>query len=716
MHRAQPGLAETPSVDTRPNIVLMMADDMGMGDTSAYQDITGNRDAEQVHTPNMERLARRGVRFTDAHTPSTRCTCTRYGLLTGRYPWRSRMKHFVLFGAQGDPLIEADRPTLAVLMRRAGYRTGMVGKWHLGLRYRRSDGSPAAGWEDADLTRPLLDTPLDHGFDFCRITSRSHGTSGPRPPRSRNRPNQTVGPGHIHGRTAIGATGRGRQLVDDGPDAYVLSELGGRNSDHALAFLKGELGGGENEAQPFCLYYACNANHTPHTPDSHIGDRPVAGAGRTVAGEPAGRRGDFIYENDAALGRLLDYLQRAGDPRRPSQKLIENTIVLFTSDNGAERHEITATGPFRSNKGSAYEGGHRVPLIVAWPHGGVGDGDASTAGETNDSLVGLQDLYATLADALQLELPELRAGEKGAEDSLSMLDAWCGESLPNRPLFVNDHKQAKDRAAVAMRRDDPIVGGQRIDGHWKIFFDASLLRFAQARPVELYDLATDPRETTDRLDDPELKALVQHLSRVALQHRTAGGHRLVETAGASVTFDCRSPYSTPNPSESSRRIAAGNTLTGQPIRGARVSASLGQGERVTMTLAAESAGTASQPGPHFAVNSRGVGVSGGRFDQVDGGEVLRIQFDRDVILQSVAVVAGNGACGGFYRVGESAPLAIYCVDGDNDQRDQSGVLSDIGVLREGEVLRLSSAPHYGVEPPGQWRLGAVTVRLLRSAK
>ncbi|MFP6762681.1 MAG: sulfatase-like hydrolase/transferase, partial [Planctomycetaceae bacterium] len=137
-----PACADT----TRPNIILLMADDMGMGDTSAFQDFTGNGDDVQLTTPQMERLARMGVRFTDAHTPSSRCSPTRYALLTGRYPWRSRLKHWVLFGAQGDPLIEADRPTVANLLREAGYRTGMVGKWHVGLRYRRADGQPAAGW------------------------------------------------------------------------------------------------------------------------------------------------------------------------------------------------------------------------------------------------------------------------------------------------------------------------------------------------------------------------------------------------------------------------------------------------------------------------------------------------------------------------------------------------------------------------------------------
>ena len=180
------------AVTPPPNIIVMMADDMGMGDTSAYQDFTGNPDDAQLHTPNMDRLARMGVRFTDAHTPASRCTTTRYGLLTGRYSWRSRLKYWVLFGNQGDPLIEPDRPTIASMLRDNGYATAMFGKWHVGLRYAQTDGSPAAGWPDADLTQPLHTSPLDHGFDIARFTSRSHGTSGPNPaaksPKKRNSP------------------------------------------------------------------------------------------------------------------------------------------------------------------------------------------------------------------------------------------------------------------------------------------------------------------------------------------------------------------------------------------------------------------------------------------------------------------------------------------------------------------------------------------------
>ncbi|MEM0969721.1 MAG: sulfatase-like hydrolase/transferase, partial [Verrucomicrobiota bacterium] len=398
-----------------PNIVLFLADDMGMGDTSAYQDVTGNSDEVQLHTPNLERLAADGIRFTDAHTPASRCSPTRYGLLTGRYPWRSRLKWFVLFGAQGDPLIEADRPTLATMLQDHGYATGLFGKWHVGLRYRSAEGAPAAGWKDADLNQSLYTSPLDHGFDVARFTSRSHGTSGPgmsKKGKSTNGPDQTVGPGWLWGRDAIGATSKGRAIVETpNPNAYVLTELGEKNSDHAMSFLDEQV----STEKPFFLYYPAHANHGPYTPSPSIAGVPVAGASKTKAGELMDARHDLIYENDVAVGRLLDWLDKMDDPRNPGKKLRENTLFIFTSDNGAERNNNVATGPFRSNKGSCFEGGHRVAFLASWPAGGI------PAGVTNPTPIGLQDLYATVAELLEVDLPEVRQGEKGGEDSVSIL-------------------------------------------------------------------------------------------------------------------------------------------------------------------------------------------------------------------------------------------------------------------------------------------------------
>ncbi|MFT5464920.1 MAG: arylsulfatase A [Verrucomicrobiales bacterium] len=654
----------------------MMADDMGMGDTSAYQDFTGNADDVQISTPNMEKLARMGVRFTDAHTPASRCSPTRYALLTGRYAWRNRLKHWVLFGSQGDPMIEADRPTIASMLRDVGYGTAMVGKWHVGLRYTRSDGSAAAGWEDADLTKPLHTSPIDNGFDYARFTSRSHGTSGPDPNHKnktkRNTANQNVGPGHIHGKDIVGATGDGKRLVSaEHPDAYVLTKLGSRHSNHAFEFLESHLAGESTKQRPFFLFYPSNSNHGPYTPDEAISGTPVAGASRTKSGKPMDARHDYIYENDVALGRLMDWLEATADPRNPGKNLVETTLVIFTSDNGAEITSKVATGPFRSHKGSCYEGGHRVAFIAAWGRGGIGDGDALTPGLTNESVIGLQDLYATFAELAGQQLPDPRAGEKGGEDSVSVLTALRGEHVGERmPIFFNDHVERKiDPAVAAMRFDD----GQ---GKWKIFFDAELIRDGVAKPFELYELGADPKESTNLIDRPELKPVVDRLTALALNHRNAGGHRLAELgSGARDVFEFRN----------------GVEFKGKVGRGG-----------LKLDLTANRGG--------FTASANGLGLTGGEFDQVDAGEALEIRFNRDVVIESAAIVAGNGVCGGFYKVGDGAPLAIYCVDADIDAKDQQGILSDIGVLKAGETFRLDSSSHFGSEPAGRWRLATLTVR------
>ncbi|MDF1824968.1 MAG: arylsulfatase [Verrucomicrobiales bacterium] len=679
-------LSAAPALD-RPNVIFMMADDMGMGDSSAYQDFTGNADEVQVATPSMERLAAMGVRFTDAHTTSSRCSPSRYGLLTGRYPWRNRLKHWVLFGTQGDPMIERDRPTLATMFKEAGYETSMAGKWHVGLRFRRSDGSPAAGWEDADLTQPLYDAPVDHGFDRALYTSRSHGTSGPdagaKKAKQKNGPAQSVGPGHLHGRSVIGATGEGKALVSEGPKAYVLSELGGRHSGFALECLSSHLAGGENEEAPFFLYYPSPSNHSPYTPDEEIGGKASRGASRTKSGDPMDLRHDFIYENDLILGRFIDWLESSDDPRNPGAKLIENTIVVFTSDNGAEKNSDIATGPFRSHKSSSYEGGHRVPFLMAWPAAGIGDGNASSPGLTNATPISHVDVFATFADILGVPLPDLRAGEKGAEDSISMLPVWKGgEKGRAIPMFAHDHKESKpDPAVAAVRLDDPTVEGTGYAGQWKIFYDPSLLRGGETMPVELYELGADQREENNRISEPELQPLVSHLNELAELHRNAGGHRIAGLVS---------------------RQGSVFELSGKDELYPELKLSDGG---VHMTIR-PSAG-------ELHANPRGIGVTTGKVKQVEGGEFLTMTFDEDVVLQHCAVVAGNGECGGFYQIGDDAPLAIYCVDGDIDDKDQSGVLSDLGVVKKGEKVVLSSAPHFGTETPGQWRLKSVSIRTLK---
>ena len=163
-----------------------------------------------------------------------------------------------------------------------------------------------------------------------------------------------------------------------GPARACAHDAQCRHWANAKQFLSDHLDNAEHAEKPFFLYYPANSNHSPYTPDKAIEGRPVLGAAKSKAGKGMSTRYDFIYENDVALGLLMDFLESTNDPRSPGSKLSENTIVVFTSDNGAESKAKVATGPLRSNKGSAYEGGHRVPYIVAWPAGGVGNGDAES--------------------------------------------------------------------------------------------------------------------------------------------------------------------------------------------------------------------------------------------------------------------------------------------------------------------------------------------------
>jgi arylsulfatase A len=366
----------------------------------------------------------------------------------------------------------------------------MSGKWHVGLTYRNASGKPAASYKEADLRQGIADGPLNHGFDFFHGTARSHPTSSAQ--------------GWLFGDRVVAATMPNK--VDK--SKYVLSQTGPTNHKMAMQFLREHLAHDEQQNKPFFLYYACHSNHTKHTPCKTIDGRPVQGQSH-----PGGKRSDFIYENDVALGLLLEFLETEDDPRREGSKLLENTLVIFTSDNGAESKAKTATGPLRSHKGSAYEGGHRVPLIASWPMGGVGDGTAESKGQSSDFPVSLVDLFATFADVTGSPLPQ-----DAAEDSFSILNALRNKPPTSRPpLIHHDHMEAgkpKSSAVawLAIRADDPVVNGENISGKWKLFVDEGLLIHGKARARELYDLSKDLAETKNRIDESDLKALIRDLT------------------------------------------------------------------------------------------------------------------------------------------------------------------------------------------------------------
>ena len=359
----------------RPNIVVILADDLGYGDVGAFN--PGGR----IPTPHLDRLAREGMRLTDAHTASAVCTPTRYALLTGRYPWRTRLPRGVLWG-NGDALIEPGRMTLASLLRDAGYHTAGIGKWHLGLRWAAAAGSTpdrttnteTAPVDWIDYTARITDGPTHHGFtEFfglpASLDMRDYvyvdGDRVHEPPTTTLAGVPASVPGfHRPGRA--GASFRPER---------VLGDLTSR----AVQYVRARAGG----AQPFFLYFALASPHTPVLPTA-------AFAGRTGLGAYA----DFVAETDAAIGELLQALEQSGAAK--------NTLVIFASDNGpapianmieslrAQGHD--PAGGWRGAKQDLYEGGHRVPFIVKWP-------GAVAPGSTSRALVGLVDVLATIAEA-----------------------------------------------------------------------------------------------------------------------------------------------------------------------------------------------------------------------------------------------------------------------------------------------------------------------------
>jgi arylsulfatase A-like enzyme len=479
---APPSDAEKGGDLSHPNIVFFLADDMGIGDTSAYQDWTGNADAVQLHTPGIDRLARMGIRFTDAHSPSSVCTPTRYAFLTGRYSWRTSLKHKVLFGPMADPLIERERVTLPEILRSAGYSTALVGKWHLGLTYSRSDGRAAGSWKEADLRLLLQDGPLDHGFDYAFFTARSHLSSS--------------SAGWFENRRAINSRPEGPKIVS----GYDMSRTGEMNFRHARKFLDGHFAGPQRD-RPFFLYYAANSNHTPYTPSRQVNETPVLGHSRNLDGGTAGDRGDFIYENDAAVQELLGYLEEHDDPRRPGRKLMENTLFIFTSDNGSELGGRVSVGPLRGMKERIHEGGHRVPFVALWIAGGVGDGDSSTPGLSSGYLFGLNDMYGTFAELTGQSLPGL---QEGGEDSQSILGALRpgGRAIPSRDAIVL-HDDASLGPALAIR-----------EGPWKLIVSSDLIWRGVLVPIALFNLDENLQEAEsgNLLRDPAQAERVKDLS------------------------------------------------------------------------------------------------------------------------------------------------------------------------------------------------------------
>lgn len=465
--------------DVRPNVVLVYADDMGYGDLGVQ-----NPDSK-IPTPNLDRLAGEGMRFTDAHSSSGICTPSRYALLTGRHHWR---KFHGIVQAFGPSVFDAERLTMAEMFRAAGYATACVGKWHLGW-----DWSAIRRGEAFDWSQPIGDGPLAHGFDHYfgddvpnfppyawieddRVLEAPTVPYVPDPRPTEGNPEGRPGP-----------------MVAGWRQDAVMPRL----TEHAVDWIAARAA----DEAPFFLYFPWTSPHAPIVPAE-----PWRGS------TEAGGYGDFLHQSDAHLGAVLDALDEHG--------LAERTIVVFTADNGPEhyayervrRHEHRSVGPLRGLKRDLFEGGHRVPFLVRWP--GVVE-----PGAVCDALVGQVDLMATFAAALDVALPD-----DAAEDSFDLTPLLRGAGGSGRTFHV--HNTQPDRYAI--RSEGWLLVDAPSGHHTRVpAWFAEAEGYATEAPGALYDLDADPGQRRDLCAAhpekvAELRAL---LARVRAQGFSVRRHR-----------------------------------------------------------------------------------------------------------------------------------------------------------------------------------------------
>ena len=395
-----------------PNIVFVLFDDMGYGQPQSYSAKSALR------TPNLDKLATQGMRFTDAHTGAAVCTPTRYGVLTGRYP--SRIGQFGVLTTFSKPIIPPGRTTVASMLKQKGYSTACIGKWHLGMDW--VEGKPGSE-KEVPIGAKMTGGPNSLGFDYFY--------------------------GFTHARNI------GTIIEQDRVVEHVKPV-----ENQPLMLKKAVDWLGQRKAgEPFFLYFPLGIPHEPIVPSVDVAGK--SGAQDLVKKDP--KYGDWLFQGDAMLGKLLEVLER--------NKLADNTLIIVTSDNGAEHR---AYEPLRESKRSIYEGGHRVPFIARWP------GKVKPS-SVNDHTVCLNDLMATAAEVTGAKLPD-----NAGEDSVSLIPELLGTSK-NGTREATIHQSSS--ADLALRR-----------GPWKLIFKKDGSR-------ELYNLEADLSETKDVLEsNPEIVA------------------------------------------------------------------------------------------------------------------------------------------------------------------------------------------------------------------
>ena len=481
--------ADAPKENSRPNILLILADDLGYGDIGCYNP------ESKVPTPNLDRLAGECMRFTDAHSPATVCTPSRYSLMTGQMAFRVPGGGTVFQGAGGPSLIAPGRLTLPAMLKNQGYATAAVGKWHVGLTFRDKAGEAIhkGGLEDVqriDFSRRIEGGPLDYGFErffgtaCCPTTDWLYAfIDGDRIPVPPDGPlDKSKLPKHPYSVDC-----RAGFIAPDFPmeevDQVFLAKSRRFLDEHRR----------NSPDKPFFLYHATQSAHLPSFPSK-------AFQGKTKAGP----HGDFIFELDHIVGELMKDLERLG--------IADQTLIIFSSDNGPETtsivhmradHAHDGARPWRGMKRDAWEGGHRVPLIVRWT-GRVKSGSIS------DQPASLTDVMATVAAITGATLPH-----DAAEDSFNLLPVLEGKATaPIRPYLLT--QAFGGERTLSIRRGAWKYISLRDSGGNNYTTPAlksfALPEAAPDAPGQLYNLETDPGETTNLyFQRPELVAELKAL-------------------------------------------------------------------------------------------------------------------------------------------------------------------------------------------------------------
>ncbi|MEQ6121226.1 arylsulfatase [Reichenbachiella sp. MALMAid0571] len=457
--------AQEPIKGDYPNIVYILADDMGYGDLSSLNKNSG------IKTPNMDKIVDQGVYFTDAHSNSSVCTPTRYGILTGRYAWRTRLKEGVLWGYDA-PLIENKQVTVASFLKQNGYHTACIGKWHLGIGWNPIDSDkPIENYHwhnlyDSELGSNVdfakdVSGPNEVGFDYSYVIPASldmtpylyleNGKALGLP--------MTYTPGKNQAKDGRGVIWRAGEVASN----FVFEEVLENITDKAVRYIKER----RNSENPFFLYFPLTAPHTPWLP----GDKAKGSS-------QAGRYGDFVTMVDDTVGEVIEALEQAGK--------INNTLIIVTSDNGAhwtpedkEEYEHRSNYAFRGQKADIYEGGHHVPYIAYWP-GKIKPGTSS------NQVICTTDLLATIAAIIDKPLPE-----NAGEDSYNMLPAYLNPHLDESIRDYTIHHSLSGYFSIRK-------------GKWKLTPHLGSGGFSEPKDFDkkeegkegtLYDLVNDPEET-----------------------------------------------------------------------------------------------------------------------------------------------------------------------------------------------------------------------------